>query len=145
MASAKTFDTYVEGLNELLRAFRALPKEASAELRKSSKSIAERHMAPAWREAALNGAGPWGEQIAASVKAASDRVPAVRIGGNRKVFSGGASATMVRYPSDSGQKRDSFAPFERTDWIRDVRAYQGPALQEWAQAVDRIVAKWSTL
>lgn len=145
MASAKTFDTYVEGLNELLRAFRNLPKEASAELRKASQDIASRHMVPAWQEAARNGAGPWGEVIANSVKVRRDRVPAVQIGGNRKAFSGGATATMVRYPSDSGQKRDSFAPFERTDWIRDVRAYQGPALQEWGQAVDRIVAKWSTL
>lgn len=145
MASAKSFDTYVEGLNQVLRAFRALPKEASNELRTASQDIASRHMVPAWQEAARNGAGPWGDVIANSVKVRRDRVPAVQIGGNRKAFSGGATATMVRYPSDSGQKRDSFAPFERTDWIRDVRFYQGPALQEWAQAVDRIVAKWSTL
>lgn len=145
MASAKSFDTYVEGLNSLLRAFRSLPKEASAELRQASQAIASQHMAPAWQEAARNGAGPWGDVIANSVKVRRDRVPAVQIGGNRKAFSGGATATMVRYPSDSGQKRDSFAPFERTDWISSVRSYQGPALQEWAQAVDRIVAKWSTL
>lgn len=141
---AKVFDTYIEGLNDVLKAFRQLPKEASKELRQASKTIAERHMAPAWRDAAL-GAGPWGEQIAASVKAASDRIPAVKIGGNRKVFSGGATATMVRWPSSTGTARDSFAPFEATNWLQDVRSYQGPALQEWAQAVDRIVAKWSTI
>lgn len=145
MATAKVFDTYVEGLNDVLRAFRQLPKEASAELRKASQDIASRHMVPAWQEAARNGAGPWGEVIANSVRAKRDRVPAVSIGGNRKAFSGGATPTMVRYPSSSGQARDSFAPFEQTDWISDVRAYQGPALQEWAQAVDRIVAKWSVL
>jgi hypothetical protein len=142
--AAKVFDTYIEGLNDVLKAFRQLPKEASKELRQASKTIAERHMAPAWRDAAL-GAGPWGEQIAASVKAASDRIPAVKIGGNRKVFSGGATATMVRWPSSTGENRDSFAPFEATNWLQDVRSYQGPALQEWGQAVDRIVAKWSTL
>ncbi|MFZ9967473.1 MAG: hypothetical protein ACO3IN_10820 [Steroidobacteraceae bacterium] len=140
----KIFDTYVEGLNDVLRAFRQLPKEASKELRAASKNIAERHMAPAWRDAAL-GAGPWGEEIAASVKAASDRIPAVKIGGNRKVFSGGATATMVRWPSSTGEGRASFAPFESTNWLKDVRSYQGPALQEWGQAVDRIVAKWRTL
>jgi hypothetical protein len=145
MASAKSFDTYIEGLNEVLRAFKALPKEASAELRQASQAVASKHMMPAWQEAARSGAGPWGEVIANSVKVRRDRVPAVQIGGNRKAFSGGATATMVRYPSDSGQKRDSFAPFERTNWISNVRGYQGPALQEWAQAVDRIVAKWRTL
>jgi hypothetical protein len=145
MASAKSFDAYVEGLNQVLRAFRNLPKEASAELRKASAAVASQHMVPAWQESARNGAGPWGEVIANSVKVRRDRVPAVQIGGNRKAFSGGATATMVRYPSDSGQKRDSFAPFEATNWISNVRRYQGPALQEWGQAVDRIVAKWSTI
>jgi hypothetical protein len=145
MARAKSFDTYIEGLNQVLRAFKSLPKEASAELRQASQAVASQHMMPAWQEAARSGAGPWGEVIANSVKVRRDRVPAVQIGGNRKAFSGGATATMVRYPSDSGQKRDSFAPFEQTNWISNVRGYQGPALQEWAQAVDRIVAKWSTL
>ena len=145
MARAKAFDTYVEGLNDLLRALNKLPKEANKELKASSKAIAERYMVPAWREAALNYAGPWGEEIAASVKAGNDRIPVVRIGGNRKVFSGGASATMVRYPSDSGQKRDSWAPFEATGWIGKRAPYQEKALQEWGQAVDRVIAKWATL
>jgi hypothetical protein len=65
MAPSKQFDAYVDGLNDVLRAFKALPKEASAELRKASQDIADRHMAPAWRNAALDYAGPWGEKIAA--------------------------------------------------------------------------------
>lgn len=142
---AKQFDTYVEGLNEVLRAFRALPKEASTELRKASKTIAEQHMVPAWKNAALYGAGPWGEAIANSVRAKSDRIPAVQIGGNRAVFSGGATATMVRSPSNTGDARGSFAPFERTDWIGKVRAYQPAALKLWGEAVDQIVKKWGNL
>ena len=145
MATAKVFDSYVEGLNDVLRGFRNLPKEASKELRKSSKTIAERHMVPAWKNAALYGAGPWGQVIADSVKARQDRIPAVSIGGNRKTLSGGGTPNMVRYPSDSGQARGSFAPFEQTNWMSNVRAYQAPALQEWGQAVDRTVAKWSTI
>ena len=145
MASAKVFDTYIEGLNDLLRALNKLPKEANQELKASSKTIAERYMVPAWKDAALNYAGPWGEKIAANVKAGNDRIPVVRIGGNRKVFSGGASATMVRYPSDSGQKRDSWAPFEATDWIAKRAPYQEQALEEWGNAVDRVIAKWAVL
>ncbi len=147
-------EAYVEGLNEVLRAFKALPKEASAELRQSSMEIADRHMAPAWRNAALYYAGPWGEVIANSVKVKRDRVPAVQIGGNRKVLSGGGTATMVRAPSDLGQsgkwyKKEegerSFAPFEQTNWISNVRGYQPAALREWGAAVDRIVKKWDRL
>jgi hypothetical protein len=39
----------VSGLNELLRDFKALGKVAQKELRQSSKTIAERHMVPAWK------------------------------------------------------------------------------------------------
>jgi len=145
MASTKYVEAYVDGLNDVLRAFRVLPKEASNELRQASSSIAQRHMVPAWQNAALYGAGPWGERIANSVKVRRDRVPAVQIGGNRKVFSGGATATMVRYPSHSGQARQSFAPFEATNWMEQVRAYQPAALREWGEAVDRIVARWPVM
>ena len=148
MAQNKTFDTYVVGLNEVLRAFKNLPKEASAELRTASMAVAEKHMAPAWRNAALNYAGPWGTVIADSVKVKRDRVPAVNIGGNKKVLSGGASPNMVRFPSDRGNRgRAGIATppafGEGTDWMGNVKQYQGPALQEWAQAVDRIVMKWN--
>jgi hypothetical protein len=138
-------EAYVDGLNDVLRAFKALPKEASNELRQSSNKIAADYMVPAWQNAALYYAGPWGQVIADSVKVKRDRVPAVSIGGNRKAFSGGATPTMVRYPSDTGQARESFAPFEQTNWISNVRAYQPAALREWGQAVDRIVRKWGTM
>jgi hypothetical protein len=138
-------EAYVDGLNDVLRAFKALPKEASAELRKSSMEIADRHMAPAWRNAALYYAGPWGQVIADSVKVKRDRVPAVQIGGNRKVLSGGGTATMVRWPSDTGNARESFAPFTQTNWISNVRGYQPAALREWGEAVDRIVGKWGRM
>lgn len=142
MAASKQFDYYVEGLNELLRDFRNLGPEAQKELRKASKTIAQRHMVPAWQNAARNYAGPWGEQIAASVKAGSDRVPKVTIGGNRKKFSGGATPTMVRYPSSTGKARGSFAPFEATGWLEHVREYQPAALQSWNNAIAGIARKW---
>jgi hypothetical protein len=152
MAPAKVFDTYVDGLNDILRAFRKLPKEASAELRTASQAVADKHLAPAWRNAALQYAGPWGERIANSVRVKRDRVPAVNIGGQRKTFSGGASPTMVRYLADKGsqgragsQNRAPAAFGEGTDWISQVGQYQAGAIQEWAQAVDRIVLKWSFL
>lgn len=144
MATTKIVDAYVDGLNEVLRALGKLPKEFQAELRTASQDIADRYMVPAWREAAL-GAGPWGEKIAASVKAKRDRIPSVSIGGNRKAFSGGASATMVRYPSDSGQRRESWAPFEPTHWIAAAKTYGEPAMREWTDAVDRVVAKWEVM
>ena len=151
---AKSYDVRVEGLNELLRDFRKLGKEAAAEMRDASQKIADKHMAPSWRNAALSYAGPWGQAIADSVKVRRDRLPAVNIGGNRRVFSGGATATMVRYPSDKGSRarggrgvRNSIPPAfgEGSNWIEQATGYQDDALREWSQAVDQIILKWITL
>jgi hypothetical protein len=142
--SNKQIDYYVEGLNELLRGLRKLGPEANKELRTASKTIAQSHMVPAWKSAAL-AAGPWGQVLSDSVKAGSDRVPKVTIGGNRSRFSGGASPNMVRYPSSTGKARGSFAPFEQTNWIEQAKTYGPSALQEWGKAVDKVIAKWGRL
>lgn len=140
---AARYDTAIPGLNRLLRDMRALPKEAQAGLRDASQDIAARHMVPAWQTAARNHAGPWGERIAASVRARRDRVPTVVIGSNRRNLSGGASATMVRYPSAFGQTGRGGqavpAAFTRTEWMDKVQpAYIGPALREWGDAVSDV-------
>jgi len=57
---AKQFDAYIEGLNPLLRDLRKLGKEAAKELRQASRTIADRHMVPAFQNAALNVGGEWG-------------------------------------------------------------------------------------
>jgi hypothetical protein len=137
-------DLYVDGLNDVLRAFKALPKEASKELRAASLDIAGRYMAPAWKEAA-GYAGPWSEVLAESVKVRRDRVPAVSIGNMKQTLSGGGTATMVRWPSSSGERGNSFAPFVQTNWLKRTGGYKQAAIREWAAAVDRIVEKWDRL
>jgi hypothetical protein len=52
---------------------------------------------------------------------------------------------MVRYPSSSGERGDSFAPFERTNWLSKTRSYAPAAILEWGRAVDVIVRKWDTM
>jgi hypothetical protein len=56
---------------------------------------------------------------------------------------------MVRYLTDKGdrgragaQKRAPEAFGQGTDWMQNVREYQGGALAEWGKAVDQIVLKW---
>ena len=154
MATSKLFDSGIDGLNDVLRALRKLPKEANKEMRQASKNIAERHMVPAWKKAALEGAGPWGEAIAGSVRAGADRVPKVMIGSNRKAVSGGASPTMLRYPTDKGNRaragqgvnnRMPAAFGSGTNWISQSRDYVPEAIKEWGKAVDQIVMKWTVL
>jgi hypothetical protein len=59
---AKQVEMRIDGLGALLKDFRALPKEATKELRKASVDIANRHMVPSWKAAALT-AGNWGPKV----------------------------------------------------------------------------------
>ena len=151
MAAVKSADTYVTGLNELLRDFRSLDKDAQNELRDASAVIASRHMAPAWQEAANGYAGGWGSKIGASVRVRRDRIPAVNIGAARPKLSGGASPTMVRYLTEAGYDRATkgkqigmAAAFDGgLGWMAKARTYIGPAMREWGQAVDKVVARFN--
>lgn len=150
MAQTREIDLYVEGLNEVLRAISRLSKEANQELKAASMAIAESDMAPAWRNAALYYAGPWGAKIAASVRVKKDRVPAVSIGYAKRVFSGGASSIQVRYPADKGSQGKSGRTMPPafgtgTDWISQRKSYGEAAIRKWGQAVDRVIAKWAVM
>jgi hypothetical protein len=134
---SSVFSYSIQNLEKIQRDMKKIPKEANAELRKASRQIANE---------AIEYAGPWGDKIASSVRSGSDRVPKVQIGYKRKAFSGGASSIDVRYPSDSGQARNSPAPFERTKWIAKAKSkYQPGAKKEWDGAVDAIVTKWKMM
>lgn len=140
-AARRQYDAYIPGLNRLMRDLRGLDKESQNQLRDASSDIARRHMVPAWQSAARK-AGPWGERIAATVKAKRDRLPAVQIGANRRrAYSGGASVNMVRYPSHAGRVRQSIPlAFTRTDWMQSVQpAYIYPAIREWGNAIEDVV------
>ena len=140
--SVRQFDSYTVGLDECLRAFKALPKEASHDLRVASTKVAERHMLPAWQRAART-VDIWGEALAASIRVKKDRIPALKIGFQKKVFTGGASTNMVRWPSSTGEARNSFAPYENTSWLSIARHhYVEPAMREWGQALDATLKKW---
>jgi hypothetical protein len=154
----------VYGLDRLMRDLRKLPAEAQQELRDASAEIAGGPMYEAWHGAAMK-AGPWGPRIAESIRVKkSDRIPSIQIGAARRVFSGGASASNVRFPSSEGSSgrggRGTFrgtkklANRERrghgfpaafgsgTGWIKDMKRYKPAALREWMKAVDRIKAKF---
>jgi hypothetical protein len=146
---AKVADIEVYGLNKMLADLRSLPKEAQDELRVESKDIASRLMVPYWKAAASQ-AGPWGGEIAATVRAKRDRIPSVSIGSNRRRFSGGASPTAVRFPSHAGPEGRAAAGgtlpatfYQRaTGWMQQMGKYKPQALKEWLTAVDRIKRKF---
>lgn len=145
------YESAVPGLNALLRDLRQLGKDAQGDLRTASQNIADRHMVPAWQDAARQHAGPWGGRIAESVRSRRDRIPVVVIGKRSRTMSGGASSIMVRSPSNLGPASRGArqtgwpAAFNtRRDWM--TLAYKGyirGAVQEWLNAVGDIVSRWN--
>lgn len=142
---ARYVDVEIRGLNAVLRALRAFPPQATAELRDEAGRIAGEEMMPAWQRAASS-AGPWGGALASSVRVRRDRVPSVSIGYARRVFTGGASTIMVRYPSSAGRIRPEMpAAFGAgSDWLSGVGdAYKHRAMERWGDALERTVRRWN--
>jgi len=130
----------------LQRDLKGLPKEASRELRRESKQIAAQVMKPEL-DRRLGEVPIWGPRMVQGnvVKVVSDRVPKVKIGGRRKLVSGGASGVMLRYPTATGWRGNSFAPFQPTRWMRKAsKEYKDEAFTRWAQVVERIVRKFNS-
>ena len=129
----------------LQRDLKGLPKEASRELRKESKLIASQVMKPEL-DRRLGEVPIWGPRMVQGnvVKVVSDRVPKVKIGGRRKLFSGGATGIYLRHPTATGRRKDSFAPFESTRWMRKAsKEYKDEAFTRWAEVVEKVCRKFN--
>jgi len=150
-------DMTMPGLRAFLRDLNKLDTEGKSELRKASVDIAKRLMVPAWQEAASHAKGDWGQNISRAVRAKSDRIPVVTIGGNTRKYSHGATVNMIKTPSAYGVKgktsrskdprvASAIAAFgEGTGWMRGVGlSYKEPAMKQWGQAVDKVVSDWQS-
>ncbi len=91
----------IEGLPEMFKRIRALPKTAQEELRAAAMDIAEDE---ARRIRAAAGAdSKQAAAIAPFIKARRDRVPAISAGGKRKAgVSGGAQAGQIFFGAEFG-------------------------------------------
>lgn len=99
----------VDGLTETLRAFRGLERDvrrqANSELRQAAGDCA-RGLVDALRVSAASSGVPVAARVAASVRVKSDRLPAVSIGGNRRVGRNGARAAVLVWGSEHGPKSE---------------------------------------
>lgn len=91
----------VEGLPEMFKRIRALPKTAQQELREAAMDIAEDEARRI--RAAAGSDSRQAAAIAPFIKARRDRVPAISAGGKRKAgVSGGAQAGQVFFGAEFG-------------------------------------------
>lgn len=139
MAAKTVSVTNIGGLNKVMRSLRQLGTDATRELREESAKIASDLIVPAYANSART-AGGWGDKLAASVRVKRDRIPAVQIGYARKVFSGGASTIMLRYPTSSGRAANPRIP--GYGWIREAEIYKVEAMQRWTNVIDNLIRKY---
>ena len=139
----------VEGLNAVLRSLRQMPPQVGVELKKASGHIARNLMLPHYQQAART-VPVWGDVLADSIRVKRDRVPALKIGYKRAALSGGrggskkgASTVQLRWPTFSGDRGSSFAPFEQTRWLDEAKGYKPKAMEAWTDALERYVRKWN--
>lgn len=142
---ALTVNVKIEGVRETLAAFNRLPKEASAELRKSSKELAELLA----REAQTAGRARGGQAalVAGTVKAASDRVPVVQAGGAKRLGKSRAPAWKLLFGSEFGSNQ--YKQFHHAHTGRDglwffpsVEKNAAKIAAAWNKAADEIADRF---
>lgn len=89
----------VDGYKECIKAFRGIPKDASAAIRTASGQIADREVAAA-RSAA--GGNAQARAAASSLRAKRDRFPAMVMGGAKRVTSRGGRAGDLIFGAEFG-------------------------------------------
>lgn len=136
----------ITGLRETLRAFRDLPKDASAELRDEAGKIAQDMVE--WIQAAARSDSPQSAALADTVKIARDRVPAVTVGGASKITSSRAPAYAILFGANFGAR--TFRQFRAwagkgQDYFifSNIDQHAKEIEERWLSAADRVVTAWS--
>lgn len=137
----------VEGLQETLKAFRELPKNASDELRDAAQQLSE-FIALKVRQSGMSDAAPQSRLVATTVKAKRDRVPVVEAGGTTPLGRRGKPAYKLLFGSIFGS--DVYTQFGRPHagtagyWFFPViEENQAEISKAWTDAADAVVRKFS--
>lgn len=147
----------LDGAQETLKAFRALPKEASTELRDASLNLS-RILAAKIADAG-RAQGGQAALLAGTVKAKYDRVPAVKVGGTMGLGRHRTPAWRLLIGSEfghggqggAGRGSRNFAPHgfparhsPQGIWIfPTVRENEGEIGKAWLEVADEIVQRFT--
>ena len=140
--SQLTVGIRIDGVRETLAAFRALPKDASKELRETSLELSRKLATSA--QAAGIAEGHQAALVAKTVRAVRDRVPAVVAGGVRRLGPRKAPAWKLLFGAEFGSTQ--YRQFPRLHTGRDgiwffptIEREAAGTAREWRAAADRII------
>lgn len=132
------------GMRATLAAFRALPKEASEELRTAALELSD--LLAGKVRAAATGDSAQAALMAPTVRAVRDRVPAVQVGGAKRVGRHRVPAWKILFGSEFGSNRlPQFRPYNAGGyWFFPlIETEQGAIAREWQQAADRVIERFT--
>jgi hypothetical protein len=131
----------IKGLDETLRAFRRMPKEANKSLRERSLDLADllaRSAAQAGRASDAQSA-----LVAQGVKSKKDRIPGVRAGGATRVGRNRAPLHKILFGAEFGANRlKQFRPHRGREgyWLFPTVRRESPRIEkEWEKVADDVV------
>jgi hypothetical protein len=131
----------VKGLNETLRAFRRMPKEANKSLRERSLDLSDL-LARSARQAGQS-SDAQSALVAQSVKAKKDRIPGVRAGGATRVGRNRAPLHKIMFGAEFGANRlKQFRPHRGREgyWLFPTVRREAPQIQKtWEKLADDVV------
>jgi len=142
-----SFTLRQEGVRETLAAFRGLPKEASAQIRKQAGEIAE-DLAVLIRAAGVK-EGAQAAIVAKTVKRGFDRVPVVSAGGTKKIGSRKVPAWKLLFGSEFGSNRFTQFPRLHTGhdgiWIfPSIEENRAMIARRWQTAADDTIRAFTS-
>lgn len=142
-----TMTVKIEGVEETLRAFRRLPKDANKELRERSMALAQA-LAGRVQAAAMADRSPQAALLVGTVRARRDRVPAIAAGGSKRVGRRRVPAWALLFGAEFGSNR--FSQFRKShqgrsgSWLFGVAEREGDMIdREWNKAADEVARQWS--
>lgn len=135
----------IEGARGTLQAFRDLPKDANAELRRGSLELSQ-SLALKVASAARSD-GPQSALIAPTVKANRDRMPSLSAGGSKRVGRNRKPAHKIMMGSEFGSNRlPQFRPHQGQSsywFFSTVQNDESNIAERWQKMADDILKKWA--
>jgi len=154
MTATKGAITSVDGLPELIRAFKRLDAAQNAELRDITQSITQKH-ADALKNAAAGQKDRRVQAQAGGIKAKKDRIPTITLGGAAKVPvrrlgippTRGDVLFGTEFGADpAGENAFRFPATSTSIWLyKTLRYRQMSLVNEWQDALDMLARKWSAM
>ena len=132
----------VDGAADLARLMREAPADVRKDMRRTGKEQVSDPLAARARQEAP---GRQARAAAATTRGVAGNLPAIRVGGKRRVASGGATAGDLAPGTVFGSRRFGQFPARRRPsyWFFSTVDRHGPeAIREWRGVFDTVSRRW---